>query len=66
MRELRGPLARILTRYGVGAAIAAGWLSEETGRELIASPDVVVIVAAAIGAAVEGAYALARRKGWAT
>lgn len=66
MRELQGPLARILIRYGVGAAIAAGWLSEETGRELIASPDVVVLVAAGIGALVEAVYALAKRQGWAT
>ena len=66
MRELQGPLARILIRYGVGAAIAAGWVSRESGESLIGNPDVVVIVAALIGAAVEGAYALAKRKGWAT
>ena len=56
-----GPLARIILRYGVG--LVAG---REVGSLLAGDPDVVLIVAAGVAAAVEGAYALAKRKGWAT
>ena len=55
------PIARIVVRYVVGlvigmdaAAIAAG------------DPDLIAVVAIVIGAAVEAAYGVAKRKGWAT
>lgn len=57
------PLARIVLRYLVGAAIMG---SSQIGEQLAADPDMVMIVAAAIGAAVETGYALAKRRGWAT
>ena len=58
-----GPASRILLRYVVGAGIAG---SVAFGDRLAADPDLVFAVSCAIGAAVEGAYIYAKRKGWAT
>ena len=55
------PLARIAIRYGVGIFI--GMAQAEV---LAADPDVVTVVALAIGATVEAVYAIAKRRGWAT
>jgi hypothetical protein len=55
------PLARIILRYIIG-----GIIGMETGAILAGDPDVVLYVALGIGAAVEGIYALAKNKGWAT
>ena len=55
------PIARIILRYVIGGIIGAA-----QGDMLAADPDVVTVAALAIGAAVEAAYALAKRKGWAT
>lgn len=54
------PIARIVLRYAVGAVIGAA-----QADVLAADPDVVTVVALAVGAAVEAAYAIAKRKGWA-
>jgi hypothetical protein len=55
------PIARIVLRYIIGGIIGAA-----QGDMLAADPDVVTVVALGIGAAVEVAYAVAKRKGWAT
>lgn len=55
------PIARIVVRYIVGFIIGAA-----QGDMLAADPDVITFVALGIGAAVEAAYAFAKRKGWAT
>lgn len=55
------PIARIVLRYIIGGIIGAA-----QGDMLAADADVVTVAALAIGAAVEAAYALAKRKGWAT
>ena len=55
------PIARIFLRYVIGGVIGAA-----QGDMLAADPDVVTFAALAIGAAVEAAYALAKRRGWAT
>jgi hypothetical protein len=55
------PIARIVIRYAVGAIIGM-----DAGATLAGEPDVVTVAALAIGAAVEGLYAIAKRKGWAT
>ncbi len=57
------PIARIVLRYVIGAAFMG---SDEIGAQLSADPDLVMAVAVAVGAAVEAAYAFAKRKGWAT
>lgn len=57
------PIARILLRYVIG--IVAGG-SVALGDQLAADPDIVIAVSMLIGAAVEGVYWLAKRKGWAT
>jgi preprotein translocase subunit Sec61beta len=57
------PLARIVLRYLVGAGVMG---SGAIGDTLAADPDLVLYVSLAIGAAVEGGYALAKRRGWKT
>ena len=55
------PIARIIIRYGVGLLIGAA-----QADVLAADTDVVTVVALAIGAGVELAYTIAKRKGSAT
>lgn len=55
------PTARILLRYAVGAVLGL-----DAGNTLAGDPDVVTVVAIAIGAAVEVVYSIAKKKGWAT
>jgi hypothetical protein len=55
------PIARIILRYAVGAIVGAS-----QAELLIGDPDVVALVALSTGAAVEAAYVLAKRRGWAT
>ena len=55
------PVIRIVLRYGVGAV-----LGMEVGSLLAGDPDVVLLIAAGVGAATEAAYAFAKKKGWAT
>lgn len=57
------PIARIVLRYVLGAAFMG---SDEIGLQLAADPDLVMTATVAIGAAVEGIYAFAKKKGWAT
>ena len=54
------PIARIVLRYIVGAGLMG---SEQIGEQLAADPDIVFSTALAVGAAVEAAYAWAKRKG---
>lgn len=56
-----GPIVRILLRYVIGAVFMG---SEEIGRQLAADPDIVAVGALVLGAAVEAAYTLAKRRGW--
>lgn len=56
-----GPLARIILRYGIGYLAGS-----QAGDALSLNPDVVLVLSLALGAAVEGVYALAKRRGWAT
>jgi hypothetical protein len=58
MTDLIAPLARIIARYITGAMATYGLFIE--------AGEVYLIVAALIGMAVEGAYALAKRNGGAT
>lgn len=57
------PIARIFARYVIGAAFMG---SDQIGAELAADPDLIMLVTVAIGAIVEAAYALAKKKGWST
>ncbi len=66
MKELLPVLARIVLRYGAGALVAYGLLAPSEAEELVMNPDLALLVGGLIGVAVEGAYTLARRKGWAT
>ena len=56
-----GPFARIVRRYGIGYLAGS-----EVGEMLSMDPDAVLVLSLGMGAAVEGAYALAKRYGWST
>ena len=60
---MNGAIARIILRYAVGGAFIG---SDAVGTQLAANPDLVMVIAAVIGVLTEGAYALAKRKGWTT
>jgi hypothetical protein len=57
------PLARVILRYPIGAGIFG---SSVVGESLAADPDLVFQVSVFLVFVVEGAYAIAKRKGWAT
>jgi hypothetical protein len=57
------PLARILLRYLSGVSFGGAFILSE---RLAVDPDIIMIVSASIGAAVEGIYALAKKRGWNT
>lgn len=59
-----GPIARILARYIAGALVAYGLFSAPDAAAI--EPDLVTLLGAVIGAAVEVAYAVAKRAGWRT
>lgn len=58
------PIARIVARYIAGAMVAYGLTDQDTAQSIYTDPDVLILVGAAIAGVVEGAYALARRRGW--
>lgn len=60
------PIARIALRYLVGAAVMYGLIGAETGEYLAVDPDLTLVIASIIGAAVEFVYAYAKKRGWAT
>jgi hypothetical protein len=55
------PVIRIILRYGVGAVVGM-----EIGGMLAGDPDVVMLLAAGVGAATEAVYVFAKKKGWTT
>lgn len=56
-----GPIARIILRYGIGYLAGS-----EAGEMLALDQDAVLMLSLGLGAAVEGFYAFAKKKGWAT
>lgn len=54
-----GPVARIIIRYGVGIVLGA-----HAAEIAVGNPDIVTVVAGALGAANEAVYTVAKRKGW--
>lgn len=61
-----GPWARIILRYGAGALVAYGYLSQEAADGISRDPDLALILGGMIGLMVEGFYVTAKRKGWTT
>lgn len=59
-------ISRIVARYLSGGLISIGLLSPDLAAEFAMDPDVALVLGAIIGAATEGAYAWAKRKGLAT
>ena len=58
------PLARIVGRYIAGALVTYGMITPDAVGAI--EPEIIAVAGAVLGAIVEGAYALAVRKGWAT
>lgn len=56
-----GPASRILLRYGIGYLAGS-----EVAEQLAMDQDAVLMLSLLLGALVEGAYTVAKRKGWAT
>jgi len=65
LKRMIAPMARIILRYVSGALGAAGLLAPDVAAQVGADPDLVLVVAAVLTIATEGAYAVAVRKGWA-
>jgi len=59
-----GPLSRIIARYIAGALVTYGFFTAPEAAQI--NPDLVLIVGAILGGAVEMAYTYARRSGWRT
>lgn len=57
-------IVRIGLRYGAAYLVARGLLSPDDGATLATDPDVQLAVGAAMGAAAEGWWMLARKFGW--
>ena len=57
---------RIIARYLSGALVSYGVIPHEVGADLAVDPDVALVLGAIIGAATEGVYAFARKRGWTT
>jgi hypothetical protein len=52
------PVVRIVLRYGVGLVFGA-----ELANTIAGDPDLVLLLATAVGIATEAAYAYAKKKG---
>jgi hypothetical protein len=65
-----GPFVRIALRYVAGVLVAKGVFAPSDANALFGDPELVGQIEVAAGVAVafivEGAYALARKLGWAT
>lgn len=66
LRRNRGPVARLALRYLGTFLVAWGWIPERVGAEMAADADLLLVAGVVIVVIAEGAYALARRRGWAT
>ena len=63
---MKGPIARIAARYLAAALVTYGAVTPDVGDSIATDPDVIALVGAALGIAVEGVYAFAKRRGWTT
>lgn len=64
MNTLTPVIARIAARYLAGGLVAVGAIAAGSEAQIAADPEVLMIVGGVIGAATEGLYAAARKKGW--
>jgi len=63
---MTGPLIRIALRYLAGYLVLKGLIPQEVADMIANDPELAMVIGVALAAAVEGAYTLARRFGWAT
>lgn len=61
-----GPVARIIPRYVAGYLLLKQIIPQEIADMIARDPDIALAVGAAMSAAAEGAYVLAKRLGWTT
>jgi hypothetical protein len=64
--EMISVAARIVLRYLAGALVAIGMLDAPLAAQIAVDPDLLTLIGAGIGIAVECAYAFAKRMGWST
>ncbi|MBB3396890.1 hypothetical protein [Rhizobium sp. BK060] len=57
---------RIALRYIAGYLVLKSILPQDIADMVAQDPDIAAVIGAAIAAGVEGLYALAKRRGWAT
>lgn len=61
-----GPLSRIIARYALGYVILPYFMPQEIADIIANDPDTALAVGIVFMGVVEGAYALAKKLGWAT
>ncbi len=59
-------LARIALRYIAASLVTAGYLDSDVANQIGVDPDLLMLAGIAIGGAVEGLYAVAKKLGWRT
>lgn len=64
LREIVGPVARILARVVAGFLIGLGYTSEEVAASYL--PDAETILGFALWGLTEWLYSQAKKRGWAT
>lgn len=55
--------ARIILRYVAGALVTAGYLDSTLGNQMGMDPDLIMLVGAGLGIAVEFTYAIVKKVG---
>jgi len=53
-------------RYLAAALVTYGLVPVDVGAQIAMDPDLIALLGLTLAAAVEGVYALAKRRGWAT
>lgn len=64
MTSLIPVIARIVARYLAGGLVAVGIIAAGSEAQIATDPEVLLIIGGVIGAATEGLYAVARKRGW--
>lgn len=63
---MNGAVVRIGLRYVAGYLVIKNIIPQEIADMIANDPEIAFVVGGALAAVAEGAYALAKRRGWAT
>jgi hypothetical protein len=61
-----GLVSRIALRYVAGFLVLKGIIPQDIADMLTSDPEITALIGLTLMAVIEGAYALARKLGWAT